>query len=220
MNAYNFNLPVTDKLSLVGITVNKDGTVHAAYDRTNSSIASFGNTYQEILKKSGFTQESIDAVEKKFQDEVNIKLVLEKFFKESQGWDDRKVISSLISVTRGVATGIVSQKDWDEIAGAVSSIIISSQDISIKSLLNAFKNNGIYSESGWKVFDTLIEDKYTKEDMKEIKEATQEGLEVLQTIVDRNAQGTLKNKSEELNSYKEILSSKDWIYSQIEERLK
>lgn len=220
MNAYNFNLPVTDKLSLIGITVNKNGTVHAAYDRTNSSISDFGNTYQEVLKKAGFPSEAIASVEKKFQDEVNIKLVLEKFFKESQGWDDRKVISSLISVTRGVASGVVSQKDWDEIAGAVSSIIISSQDISIRSLLNAFKNNGIYSEAGWKVFDTLVEDNYTKEDMKEIKEATDEGLEVLQTIVDRNEQGTLKNKSEELNSYKEILDTKDWIYSQIEERLK
>jgi hypothetical protein len=179
-----------------------------------------GSTYQEILKNAGFPQEAISQVEKKFQDEVNIKLVLEKFFKESQGWDDRKVISSLISVTRGVAKGIVSEDDWEQISGAVSSIILNSQDISVESLLKAFKNNGIYSEAGWKVFDTLVGDKYTKEDMKDIQKSTEEGLEVLQTIIDRNAQGTLNNKPEELNSYKEIVDNQKWIFTQIEDRLK
>jgi hypothetical protein len=220
MNAYNFNVPITDPLSLIGMTVNKGGSIHAAYDRPNSSISRMGGTYQEILKNAGFPQEAISQVEKKFQDEVNIKLVLEKFFKESQGWDDRKVISSLISVTRGVAKGIVSEDDWEQISGAVSSIILNSQDISVESLLKAFKNNGIYSEAGWKVFDTLVGDKYTKEDMKDIQKSTEEGLEVLQTIIDRNAQGTLNNKPEELNSYKEIVDNQKWIFSQIEDRLK
>jgi hypothetical protein len=220
MNAYNFNLPVTDPLSLIGITVNKDGTVHATYDRTNSSISSMGNTYQQILKKAGYPDDAIEQVEKNFQNEVNIKMVLEKFFKESQGWDDRKVISNLISVTRGVASGIISQSDWDQIADAVSSIILNSKDISVDSLLGAFTKNGIYSESGWKVFDTLIGDKYTKQQMEDIMKSTESGLEVLQTIINRNREGTLQNKSQDLQNYSEIIGNKDWIYQQIKDRLK
>jgi hypothetical protein len=71
MNAYNFNLPVTDRLSLIGMTVEKDGKIYVAYDRTNSSISNMGSTYQQILKNAGYPSEAIEAVEKKFEDEVN-----------------------------------------------------------------------------------------------------------------------------------------------------
>jgi hypothetical protein len=220
MNAYNFNLPVTDRLSLIGMTVEKDGKIYVAYDRTNSSISNMGSTYQQILKNAGYPSEAIEAVEKKFEDEVNIKLVLEKFFKESEGWDSRKVINSLISISRGLAKGVVSESDWEQISGAVADIIMSSEKISKATLLDTFKNNGIYSEAAWHVFDTLVGNDYTSSDMEKIKESTEMGLEDINELLKRHASGHLPEKQATVDIWKSVIDRRKEIISQIEQKMK
>ena len=220
LNAYNFNEPVTNRLSLIGMTVEPSGKIYAAYDRPNGSISNLGSTYQEILKNAGFPKEAIDSVQKKFDDEVNIKLVLEKFFKEAEGWNARKIINSLISISRSLAKGIISQEDWEQISGAVSEIIVSSEQINKSTILEAFKENGIYSESGWSVFDTLIGGDYTSADLNQIKETTKGGLEDLKELVYRYDKGQFKLKDTEVQDYRSALDRSDWILSQFSKREK
>ncbi len=219
VNAFNFNLPVTDDLSLIGMTVEPNGKIYAAYNRPNRSISSMGSTYKEILKNAGFPQDAIESVDKKFDDEVNIKLVLEKFFKESEGWDSRKVINSLISISRGLAKGVVSERDWEQISGAVADIIMTSEKISTSTLLETFKNNGIYSDSGWQVFDTLVGDNYTSEDMKKIKESTEMGLEDIKELLKRHQSGQLPEKAATVEIWKTVVDRSDEIMKKIEEKI-
>ena len=201
------------------MTVEPNGKIYAAYNRPNRSISSMGSTYKEILKNAGFPQDAIESVDKKFDDEVNIKLVLEKFFKESEGWDSRKVINSLISISRGLAKGVVSERDWEQISGAVADIIMTSEKISTSTLLETFKNNGIYSDSGWQVFDTLVGDNYTSEDMKKIKESTEMGLEDIKELLKRHQSGQLPEKAATVEIWKTVVDRSDEIMKKIEEKI-
>jgi hypothetical protein len=176
LNIINGNLPKSNKKYLLGVTIQKDGDVKNSAWKTNSGsdrdFHKSGINYAAFLKELDYPQDLIQNVIDKFEGEVNIKLTLEKFYKDSKNLTPRALILSLLNIKEGIFKGVVSPEEWDQISGIVSFIVKEERGITTKEFLKEFKLNGIFSHASWEVFDYVVEGDYTKEEIEEIKRTT------------------------------------------------
>lgn len=208
----NKNIPVSNPLSLLGITVNTDESIHTDATRPNQRIpfpSGAKRTLGSLLKEQKFPAEMIDKIVSLFPVERDIKLAMEQFFRNQKDLTPEKIVGSLINVNRGFLSGQLEESEWERIAGVVSEIIKTTENLKTSQFLKFFKENGILSESGWEVFNRVVGDDYTKEDMKKIKEQTDEGFETIEYIIQENKRKAIKTKQEEIQRMKECLESKD-----------
>jgi hypothetical protein len=193
LNIINGNLPKANKKYLLGVTIQKDGIVkNCAWKNNRDSDRNFhksGINYAAFLKEYKYPQDLIQSVIDKFEGEVNIKLSLEKFYKDSKGLTPRALILSLLNIKEGIFKGIVSSEEWDQISGIVSFIVKEERGISTKEFLKEFKLNGIFSHATWEVFDYVVEGDYTKEEMEEIKKTTLGVYKEIEKFIDLKKSG-------------------------------
>lgn len=222
-NIINSNAPVTDPLSLIGITINADGTVHTDATRPNSRLRDDnGNTfktYQSALKGLGYPAELVDSVEKAFSREVDIKLALEHYYKDGSNLEPKKIIESLITMSKGFLAGSMPQEDWENIAGIVSEIIFTDKGLSKSQFMKIFKGNGIYTEATWKVFDTIIGEDYTKDDMEEIETAVKRGIEDMGILLELSKTGSINLKPKDRDAMEGITSNKKDVIENVRKRM-
>ncbi len=216
LNIIDRNRPVSDPKSLLGITVNPDGTVHTSHDRPNSRVS--GRTYVEILKQY-YPQELVDAVKERFDREVSIKLALEKYFRDSSGLDTKKIIESLITLSKGFLSGAVSPEDWEQISGTVAEIIFIERKLTKSEFMKVFRDHGIFSAATWHVFDAIVGTDYSKDDMEKIGESVKRNLKNMQDLIDLKKAGVLDIKPKDMESMEEILKNRDEVMSEISKRM-
>jgi hypothetical protein len=223
INIINKNLPVTNDLSLIGMTINPNGTIHTDATRPNSRLrdgrGSTFKTYIDALEGLDYPSDLIKEVEAKFQREVDIKLALEHYYKDGSNLSPRKVVESLITMSKGFLAGVMPQEDWERISGIVAQIIFEDKGLTKGSFMKIFKENGIYVEATWNVFDSLIGKDYTKEEMEEIGESTKSGLEAMEELLEIEDTGALGMRKSDVDAMREVVSNKKWVLEQISKRM-
>ena len=209
LNIINGNLPKANKKYLLGVTIKKDGVVKNCAWKTNSGsdrdFQKSGINYAAFLKQLEYPQELIQDVIDKFDDEVTIKLSLEKFYRESKSLTPNSLIKSLINIKQGIFNGVVSSDQWDQVSGIVSFIVKEERGIPTSDFLKEFKLSGMYTLSAWEVFDYVVEGDYTKKDMEEIKATTLSIIKEIEGFVALKEKGKSFNIPED--QYKKLLSA-------------
>ena len=196
------------------MTVKKDGVVKNCAWKTNSGsdrdFHKSGINYAAFLKELEYPQEMIQAIIDKFEEEVNIKLSLEKFYKESKSLTPNSLIVSLINLKNGIFEGIVTPEQWDQISGIVSFIIKEERNLKTSDFIKEFKANGIFFYPAWEVFDYVVEDDYTKADMEAIKKTTVEILAQIEDFLKSKESGrSFQINDAQFKKFKTILEYKD-----------
>lgn len=209
INIINGNLPKANKKYLLGVTVKKDGVVkNCAWKNNTGSDRDFhksGINYAAFLKQLEYPQELIQEIIDKFDEEVTIKLSLEKFYRESKSLTPNSLIKSLINIKQGIFNGVVSPDQWDQVSGIVSFIVREERGIPTSDFLKEFKLSGMYTVSAWEVFDYVVEGDYTKKDMEEIKETTLSIIKEIEGFIALKQKGKSFNIPED--QYKKLLSA-------------
>lgn len=212
LNIINGNLPKANKKYLLGVTIKKDGVVkNCAWKNNEGSDRDFhksGVNYAAFLKGLEYPDAMIQKIVDKFDEEVTIKLSLEKFYKDSKGLTPNSLIKSLIDIKQGIFSGVVSPEQWDQVSGIVSFIVREERNIPVEDFIKEFKASGIFTVSAWEVFDYVVEGDYTKKDMEEIKAATLDIIKVMEEFVSFRAKGRTFNIPED--DYKKILSALEY----------
>jgi hypothetical protein len=209
LNIINGNLPKSNKKYLLGVTIKKDGVVKNCAWKTNTGsdrdFQKSGINYAAFLKDLEYPAPMIQSIIDKFDEEVTIKLSLEKFYRESKSLTPNSLIKSLINIKQGIFNGVVSPDQWDQVSGIVSFIVKEERNIPTSDFVKEFKAGGIFTVSVWEVFDYVVEGDYTKKDIEEIKETTISVIETLEDFI------TLKEKGKTFNipedQYKKMVSA-------------
>jgi len=209
LNIINGNLPKSNKKYLLGVTIKKDGVVKNCAWKTNSGsdrdFQKSGINYAAFLKDLEYPAPMIQAIIDKFDEEVTIKLSLEKFYKDSKNLTPNSLIRSLIDIKNGIFSGVVSPEQWDQVSGIVSFIVKEERNIPVSDFIKEFKASGIFTISAWEVFDYVVEGDYTKKDIEEIKATTLSIIQEMEQFVAMKEKGRTFNIPEA--QYKKILSA-------------
>ena len=209
LNIINGNLPKSNKKYLLGVTIKKDGVVkNCAWKNNTGADVNFhksGINYAKFLKELEYPDAMVQKIIDKFDEEVTIKLSLEKFYKDSKGLTPNALIRSLIDIKQGIFNGVVSPEQWDQVSGIVALIIREERDIPVSDFIKEFKGGGIFTVSAWEVFDYVVEGDYTKKDIEEIKAMTLSIMEEMEQFVAMKEKGRTFSMTEA--NYKKLLSA-------------
>jgi hypothetical protein len=223
INIYNGNVPVTDIHSLVGITVNPNGSIHTDATRPNNRIRDKnGNTYKTLkdaLEGLDYPKDLIDTVMSKFKMECDIKLALERYYKEGTGLTVRKVIESLIATSKGFLAGVMPQEDWENISGLVAQIIAEDKGLNKSDFMKEYKQFGIISDASLNVFNRLIGDDFTKGDIEDILKATEKVIEDIKYVLDLYGNGDLVLKAADSENMRNLIKEEQNIIKKIKAKL-
>ena len=221
LNIINGNLPKANKKYLLGVTIKKDGIVkNCAWKNNTGTDRDFhksGINYAAFLKGLEYPSEMIQKIVDKFDEEVTIKLSLEKFYKDSKGLTPNSLIRSLIDIKNGIFNGVVSPEQWDQVSGIVSFIVREERNIPVSDFIKEFKASGIFTVSAWEVFDYVVEGDYTRKDMEEIKQTTLEVIsevEGMKVLIDKG--NTLNIPKENMKKLFSLLEYKDELISKMD----
>jgi len=132
----------------------------------------------------------------------------------------RKIVTSLVSMNQNIAKGIMSPEEWEEISGDVSRLIFDEMGLKPSDFLDFFKENGIFTESMWNVFDEIIGNNYTKKDMEDIYNASLEGYDDIEVIYQMYKKKGMGIKKEDAEVLKDVIDRKEEFLNAIKARIK
>jgi hypothetical protein len=224
INIINSNVPVTDIHSLIGITVNTDGSIHTDATRPNNRLRDKnGNTFKTLkdaLEGLDYPKDLIDTVMSKIKMETDIKIALERYYKDGAGLKVRDIIESLLVSNRGFLSGALPKEDWERLSGLVSQIIFEVKNLKKSDFMNEFKGNGIYGDAAMNVFEQLIGDDYTKADIEDILSATEKGIEDMKYLLDLHKEtGHPPMKPAQIEGMKNAIKGEQNILKRIKSKL-
>lgn len=225
LNTFNFTKPVTDKFSLIGMTITTDGKVTDSADKFNSAIPDAKGTYfWTVMEKLKYPAKVINTLKDDFPKEVKLRLAMENFHKFSDdsanSLNPRKIVTSLVSMNQNIAKGIMSKEDWEVISADVSRLIFDEMKLNPSDFLEFFKENGIFTESMWNVFDEIIGNKYSKSDMEKIYTASEEGYDDIELIYQMFRKKGVGIKKEDAEVLKDVIDRKEEFLTAIKARIK
>ena len=223
INIFNSNVPVTDVHSLIGITVNPDGTIYTDATRPNSRLRDKnGNTFKTLkdaLEGLGYPKDLVETVLSKFKMETDIKIALERYYKDGSGLTVRSIIESLLTTSKGFLSGAMPVEDWEKISGLVAQIIFDVKGLKKSDFMKEFTEYGIFSEASLNVFDRLIGKDYNKEDIEKILAATQKGIEEIKYVLELNEEGALPLKPAQVESMKSVIKNEEDVLKRIKSKI-
>jgi hypothetical protein len=230
INVFNFSLPMTDKYYATGMTVDSSMKVTDSADRYNKKLPKEGSNISTVMGEVGYPKKVIDGIVESIPAEISIRKSLEFFHR----WEEkstsgrsgiREIAESLVGIEKNIAKGeksgslgsyTITKEEWEKISGKVSKIIFEEMGLKRSDFLDIFKENGIYSQPMWNVFDSVVGNEYTSDDMAKIYKATEEGIDDYRYVL------TLKNMpnvKENLDYYKSIIAREEDILSDIKKRM-
>ena len=162
-------------------------------------------TLKDTLVGLDYPQDLVDSVMSKFKMESDIKIALERYYKDGSGLTIRNIIESLIATSKGFLAGAMPQEDWEKVSGLVAQIIFEVKGLKKSDFMNEFKQYGIFSEATLNVFNRLIGDDHTKADIEDILRATEKGIEEIKYVLELNAEGNLPLKPAQVQSMKNVI---------------
>lgn len=226
INIRNFSIPESDKYSLIGFTIEPDGKIHTDADKFNNRLPDTkGKYFWEVLKKLEYPERLINTLKEKFPEEVKIRAALENWHRFSEDNNLRlphkAIVASLVSIEQNIAKGFMKQEDWDQISGEVSRIISDQMGMKKSDFLNFFKDNGLFTDATWNVFDEMVGPNYTADDMREILKATEEALDDMELVLLVYSKKKKSNLGDSnVSAVKEVVNNRDDIIKAIKARIK
>lgn len=212
-----------DPFRSMGITVTPDGRITAGFDHNNSSISRGSNeTVFELLRKKDLPEDLINKLKKRLPTESAIKVALMLFYKEeSKNAPLQDILRDLLNLNKGFLRGEIDPEIWEKISADVTRIIFEKRKFSKEKILSEFVKNGIYSIASWNIWDVLLEDFATKEDIEKIKERTKAVLKNMEEVMELTKTNKLPGTTiaKNLSIMKEILENKDTIMQEFEKRI-
>jgi hypothetical protein len=214
---------VTDPLSLIGSTVNVDGSIHTDATRPNNRLkdknGSNFRTLKDTLIGLDYPADLIDTLMSKFKMETDIKIALERYYKDGASLSVDSIISSLIASSKGFLSGAMPEEDWKQISGLVASIIYDVKGLHKKDFMNKFKLVGIFTEAAMNVFDKLIGDDYTKQDIEELMERTENSIEDMKHVFDLQKRGLFPTDKSKFETLKGVIEDEENVIKRIKAKL-
>lgn len=221
------NKALTDPFRMIGLTVESNGDIHAAYDVNNDSIRKAGGgsykTMQDLLKSKGYPESLIKTLQRKIGDESRIKKALTLFYRKEESQTPIDIIKGLLNLNDGFLRGLLNQDEWEKISGEVSQIIFEIRKLKKSDFMREFKKSGIYTDAAWSIWDRLIGDDFTSQDIQEIQKKTQtnlQGMKDLITLVQKNPKDYPSITPEKLEKMKFLTQNKDEVLNKFQSKLK
>lgn len=162
----DFNLPPTDELSLVGLTVSSNGKVVDSANRNNRPILT-GKTLNAALIELKCPRALISAVEDKFDEECEIKSFTDTFITGG------KINGNFVSKIFGAKAALLDSKSSDKAYRILGDILIKLDKGIIKEMISEYKGHGICSEFSLELFKNIFVKYCDASDIKEILEETE-----------------------------------------------
>jgi hypothetical protein len=224
---WNVTKSDVDPTGEYSLTVDNDFIVGENQDRKNEGDITalyIGKSLSYFLKGIGLPENAISEIYHKFPTEMKIKLCLELIYHttKSGGSKDRieHVISSLIGVIRGAEQGTITRDNWLELSSAVSSITVSDEKLSYSNFIKYYSKNGIVSTAGLEVFNTVVKENYTGDQINEIYEASVKSFKSIeQNMKFASSRFATHITEEDKKSWSKSLENKDYIIKQLESKL-
>lgn len=219
----NKNISSVDPLSLVGITAYGDGKIYSSADRPNSLIHSRlgARTVKELLDKIGYPDDLKERVTRNLRTEADIKFSIEQFLKEGSKLTATSLIESLIKARRGILKGIMTEEQWENISGVVSSILAQSLNLKPSEFIKVYKESGILTRANLNVFDYVIGDSYTSKDIKDIVEKSKEQMEQVKELMELDKAGfiNLKDNPQTAELVEEVEEHGESVLKELESKI-
>jgi hypothetical protein len=210
----------------MGLSVNGNLSIHTIFDKNNASMPFSGKKLEDLLKWIGFSQEGIKETNDNFPKEYKIKMCLELIYNSkrtnSGSLKDRLefIISSLIGVIRGAEEGILDLEQWRELSNAVTTIVSTDDQLGYKNFIDYYLKNGIVSNSGLEVFDTIVKDMYTPEEIKKIYDRSIASFNAIEQNVKFSTSKFARNVNpESVELWKKSLETKEEILKKLQSKL-
>lgn len=184
---WDFSKPPSDLEYFVAASVRQDFTLKEYKNAINQDPLGksfYDKPLSEALRYLGIPNDFIDKIYKKLKDEeFPIRIIQEKFIRNQY----KSVKELLTAVAKANEDYNISEKLWIELSGIISRNIEQGRKqsgkgvFSHKELMDTFGGNsvtegdrtGIYTLTLLSIFDALVGDEYTKEEMKNIIENTE-----------------------------------------------
>jgi hypothetical protein len=214
----NTNLPDYDPLSLVGITVNPDLTVHDSANSQNVPMhaswigkESYGTDFIKFMEKIGWPNDMITDLVKSTKSEVSIGRLMSMVFRGQSAKNPVKGLTKfLLESPESLA---LTEKDKDLMI-LLSEIIESIVKDSPTSLLKPFMDQGLVSKISLDVFKKIIVPHCDKTSFEIIKRETINNIEDAEATKDFDPSLI---PHQVLVMAKETLSAKDELLKYIEQ---
>jgi type IV secretory pathway VirB6-like protein len=112
------------------------------------------------------------------------------------------------------------EEDWKKISGIVAQIIYEVKKMEKSDFMKVFKDSGIFTEAAVNVFDRLIENDYTTQDIEKIIKVTEIGLVDMEYVIELYKDGTLEPNEKITGMIKDVLENKDTVIRKLKDKMK
>lgn len=222
------NRPSSDPMRMIGVTVESNGNIHAAYDAENSSIKKKNGreykTISELLSDNDFPESLIKTLDRKISEESKIKKALMLFYRKEESKSALDIIRGLLNLNSGFMKGQISPEDWEKISADVSQIIYEVRGLKKSDFMKEFRKSGILSDSAWTIWDRLIGPDYTADDLETIYNVSKKNLnqmsDLLSLYSERGAKDFHGIDPSSIETIKGLVANRDQIIGEIEKRMK
>jgi hypothetical protein len=216
------DLPKTDERYLTSLTIDRNGKVVDSANRSNVRINQGDENYLKLLKRYlSIPLEDIniisDSIEKNFTSELSIKKIVQSIEKKNTK-DSAKLIYALgsIGMQQAIEQGEYSREEMDIFKNIIITIIRKDNNITYDEIVKAYNNDsegGFFTLEDVKLFETLTEGKYNKQDVADIMALTDAAQEPLKsTMVQITNEKAIKMIQFVIDSYPEV---KDYVESKL-----
>jgi len=164
LNIFNFGVPESDKLHLIGVTISEDGGVYSSSDINNDNIKQNGEKYYDQLKRLGYPQEMIDEIKRVFREEFALKKVTDDFYR-----DNRNIGQAVNNFIKS-SYRYTSDDSFNEIKSiffkiVIQGILLNAGEREMNAIKDAFRGNensnpriagGLMNRVSIEVFDAIF----------------------------------------------------------------
>lgn len=214
INVLNFNLPKSDSLYLLGLTLNKDGTIYSYADSRNNMPYgdNSGISYKKFMKELGYPDSVIDGIDKELWAEIDLKILIEDFLRKGLDFGSpEQIIKSICSKHRDSIGKGKTIEEWEKTIEGFSKAMFTDLGYKKNDIIDVFKENGILTESAFIVFGSTVKYDCSNDDLEEILRVTEEGFAEIEEIIQLNKDGDIDLTEKELSKFEETIKKKQEI---------
>jgi hypothetical protein len=209
INIFDFGVPTTDPLHIVGTTIYYNGNVRTSHDINDIAIKKSDDP-AEHFTKLGYPAEVVDSIVKPLSAECAVKQVLDEGASAKTG---RAIIDKIMTAGHSLQIADQSMSTYaeQEIVNVVDQEM--GQLIKMQDVVDSFKQFGVLSTFAAKLYNKLIVGSAVSEaDSEAILAKTARGFKLMETAI---AAGTFDKQANTKRKIEAILAVKDQILTMI-----
>lgn len=209
INIFDFGVPSTDPLHIVGTTIYYNGKVRTSHDINDLAIKKSDDP-AEHFAKLGYPTDVVDSIVKPLAAECAVKQVLDEGASAKTG---RAIIDKIMTAGHSlqIADQTMSAYAEQEIANVIDQEM--GQLIKMQDVIDSFKQYGVVSTFAAKLYNKLIVGSAISQDDNEaILAKTARGFKLMEAAI---AAGTFEKQANTKRKIEAILAVKDQILAMI-----